>query len=89
MSGVKDVSEEKLPVSEKLKVLDSVTLYKTGKWWSAIALIDSFGRKEIAMYVWLNKGGKWRRNQKFKIHNKAEWIQIREVIEKFISKLAS
>jgi hypothetical protein len=32
--------EEKLPVSEKLKVLESVTLHKTSRWWSAIALID-------------------------------------------------
>jgi hypothetical protein len=46
--------EENLPVSEKLKVLKSFTLYKTKRWWSAIALIDSFGRKQIALYVWLN-----------------------------------
>jgi hypothetical protein len=41
-------------IAEKLRVLDSVTLYKTGKWWSAIALVESFGRKQIAFYVWLN-----------------------------------
>jgi len=81
------LSEEKLPISEKLKVLDSVTLYKTSKWWSVIALIDSFGRKQIAMYVWLNKEGKWKRNQKFVIHNKAEWTQAKEAIEKFLPKM--
>lgn len=81
------MSEEKLPISEKLKVLDSVTLYKTSKWWSVIALIDSFGRKQIAMYVWLNKEGKWKRNQKFVIHNKAEWTQAKEAIEKFLPKM--
>jgi len=79
--------EEKLPISEKLKVLDSVTLYKTSKWWSVIALIDSFGRKQIAMYVWLSKEGKWKRNQKFVIHNKAEWAQAKEAIEKFLPKM--
>lgn len=82
------LSEEKLPISEKLKVLDSVTLYKTNKWWSVIALIDSFGRKQIAMYVWLNKEGKWKRNQKFIIHNKNEWTQAKEAIEKFLSKMS-
>jgi hypothetical protein len=79
--------EENLPVSEKLKVLKSFTLYKTKRWWSAIALIDSFGRKQIALYVWLNKDGKWKRNQKFIIHNKVEWLQIKETIENFVLQL--
>lgn len=79
--------EEKLPISEKLEVLDSVTLRKTSKWWSAIALVDSFGRKQIAMYVWLNKDGKWKRNQKFTIHDKVEWARVKEAAEKFIPKL--
>jgi hypothetical protein len=81
------LSEDKLPISEKLTVLDSVTLYKKDKWWSVIALIDSFGRKQIAMYVWLNKEGKWKRNQKFIIHSKAEWSQAKEAIEKFLPKV--
>jgi hypothetical protein len=81
------MSEQALPISEKLKVIDSVTLYKTSKWWSAIALVESFGRKQIAMYVWLNKEGKWKRNQKFIIHNKAEWDQVKKAAEKFITQL--
>ena len=81
------MSEEKLPISEELKVLDSVTLYKTDKWWSAIAFVDSFGRKQIAMYLWLYRDDKWRRNQKFTIHNKAEWAQIKEAVEKFADQL--
>lgn len=81
------MSEEKLPISEKLKVLNAVTLYKTSKWWSAIALVDSFGRKEISLYVWLNKDGKWRRNQKYIIHNKGEWSQIKDAIDKFVTQL--
>jgi hypothetical protein len=79
--------EERLPISEKLKVLEGATLYKTDKWWSAVALIDSFGRKQIALYVWLNKEGKWKRNQKYIIHNKSEWSQIKEAIEKFVPEL--
>jgi hypothetical protein len=82
------MSEDKLPISEKLKVMDSATLYKTNKWWSAIVLLESFGRKQIAMYVWLNKDGKWKRNQKFVIHNKGEWSQIKEAVNKFINQLS-
>jgi hypothetical protein len=81
------VSGEKLPISEKLRVLDSVTLYKTSKWWSAIALVESFGRKQVAMYVWLNREGKWKRNQKFIIHSKAEWAQVKEAAERLIIQL--
>ncbi|MEM3521136.1 MAG: hypothetical protein QXG85_06040, partial [Thermoproteota archaeon] len=81
------MSREKLPVSERLKVLDNVTLYKTGKWWSAIALVESFGRRQIAMYLWLNKEGKWKRNQKYIIHNESEWNKVKEAVEKFISEL--
>jgi hypothetical protein len=81
------MSDDKLPVSEKLKVIDTATLYKTSKWWSAIVLLESFGRKQIAMYVWLNKDGKWKRNQKFVIHNKGEWGQIKETVDKFINQL--
>lgn len=59
-------------------MLDSITLYKTGTWWSAIALVESFGRKQIAMYVWLNKEGRWKRDQKFVIHNKSGWSKVKE-----------
>ncbi|MBS7612267.1 hypothetical protein KEJ27_08750 [Candidatus Bathyarchaeota archaeon] len=82
------MSEDKIPISEKLKVLDSVTIYKTAKWWSAVVLVESFGRRQVAMYVWLNRNGRWRRNQKFTIHSRAEWSQIKEAVEKFISQLA-
>jgi len=81
------MSDEKLPISEKLVVIEADTLYKTEKWWSAIALVDSFGRKQIAMYLWLNKEGKWKRQQKFVVHNKNEWSQIKEKVEKLLSNL--
>lgn len=75
------VSEEKLPISESLKVIDGVTLYKSEKWWSAVALIDAFGRKQIAVYLWIKRGGQWKRKNKFIIHSKAEWQQIKGAIE--------
>jgi len=41
---------EQLPISEKLKVIQSFMIYKTDKWWSAVALIEAFGRKQVAVY---------------------------------------
>ena len=75
-------AEERLPVSEQLKVIDYITLYKTAKWWSAVALVDSFGRRQIAIYLWVNRAGQWKRKQKFVVHNRGEWASIKEAVEK-------
>ena len=81
------MSEDKLPVSESLTILQSSTLYKTKKWWSAVALLESFGRRQVAVYLWLNKDNKWKRQEKFIIHNKKEWEEIKTAIEKLVSQL--
>lgn len=81
------MTEEKIPISEKLNVLQSKTIYKSGKWWSAVALIESFGRKQIAVYLWIKKDGQWKRKQKLIIHNVGEWLQIKEAIEKMLPEL--
>jgi hypothetical protein len=83
------MSGEELPISEKLKVIDAVTLYKTEKWWAAVALVDSFGRRQIALYLWLKKDGRWRRNQKYVIHSKGEWSQVKEAVERFTPQLVT
>lgn len=80
------MTEEKLPISGKLKVLRQITIYKTEKWWSAVALVESFGRKQIAVYLWTKKD-RWKRKQKFVVHNKREWAQIKEAIEKMLPEL--
>lgn len=81
------MSEDTLPISEKLKVIKSTTIYRTERWWSAVALIDSFGRKQIAVYLWTNKDGQWKRKQKFVVHNSREWSQIQEAIQKLMPDL--
>ena len=84
---VKLLTEEKLPISEKLSVLKAETLYKTDKWWSAIALVEAFGKKQIATYLWLKKGDEWKRKQKFVVRSKKEWQDVKEVVEKMIEEL--
>jgi len=84
---VVEMSEGNLPISEKLKVLEGFTVYKTEKWWSAIALVESFGRKQIAVYLWTKREDQWKRKQKFVVHNKAEWLQIKDAIEKLLPEL--
>ncbi len=82
------MAEEKLPVSEMIKVLESVNLYKTEKWWCAIVLMDSFGKKQIGVYMWIKRDDQWKRKQKFVIHNKDEWTRIKENVEKLIPRLS-
>ena len=79
--------EEKLPVSETLKIIESVNLYKTDKWWSAVALVESFGRKQVAVYLWNKKGDQWKRRQKFVIRKKDDWMRVKEIIDKLIPNL--
>jgi hypothetical protein len=79
------MSGEMLPVSEKLKVLQYETIFKSGKWWSAVALLESFGRRQVALYLWARRGDKWKRKQKYVIHSRGEWIQIRDAVERFIA----
>jgi hypothetical protein len=79
--------EEKLPISEVLKVIDRVDIYKTDKWWSAVVLLESYGRKQVAVYVWNNRNGEWKRRQKFVITRKQQWEQVKPKIEEFVAKL--
>ncbi|MFW6110903.1 MAG: hypothetical protein ACOC6H_02585 [Thermoproteota archaeon] len=81
------MSEEKLPVSSTLNVLNHKKLFKSEKWWSETVFLDSFGRKQVAVYLWQNRNGQWKRKQKFVIRNKDHWEQVKESIEDFIDKL--
>lgn len=83
------MSEEKYPISEELKVIRGQTLYKSEKWWAAVVLLESFGRRQVAFYLWLRKSGEWKRNQKYVVRSRAEWMQIRDIVEKFMPELTS
>lgn len=78
---------KEFPVSETLKVLKGLTLYKTEKWWSAIVLMESFGKKQIAVYLWGKKGDEWKRRQKFVVRSKSQWVEIKEAMEKLLPEI--
>ncbi|MFQ5951096.1 MAG: hypothetical protein ACE5KH_03320 [Candidatus Geothermarchaeales archaeon] len=81
------LGREKLPISESLRVIRSETLSKTEKWWLAIALLEAFGRKQLAIYLWLKKAEGWRRQQKFVIRSKKDWERMREAVGRFLDEL--
>ena len=79
--------EEPFPVHETVKVLEGVTINKNDRWWSAALSIESYGRKQVALYLW-NKSadGKWKRKQKFTIPSKDTWEKMKKTLdEKFFA----
>ncbi len=76
-----------LPISEFYKVIDHETIFKNEKWWEAVAIVESFGKRSIAMYMWQFKDGKWRRKHKFHVKGTIEWNKVKNSVEKFLPKI--
>lgn len=81
--------EEKLPISEFYTVVDSVTIFKSQKWWEAIVVFESYGKRSIGLYLWQKKGDAWKRKHKFNVRNLEEWNKLKNAIEQLSAKLAS
>jgi len=84
---VSEPEKEKLPLWESYKVIDYVTIFKNQKWWEAVVVFESFGRRTIATYLWTNMNGTWKRRQKFQIRTTDEWSKVKNAIEQLIPKL--
>jgi hypothetical protein len=85
--GMTEAKEEKLPISEFYKVVDSVTIFKSQKWWEAIVVFESYGKRQIGMYLWQKKDDVWKRKHKFNVRNLDEWGKIKAAIEQLAPKL--
>jgi hypothetical protein len=84
-----DATEEKLPISEFYKVVDSITIFKSQKWWEAIVIFESYGKRQIGMYLWQKKADVWKRKHKFNVRNLDEWNKLKSAVEQLAPKLAS
>ena len=78
---------ERIPVSDFYKVIDYITIFKSEKWWEAVAIIESFGRKSIAMYLWQFRDGRWKRKHKFQLRNLEEWEKVKAAIDKLAPRV--
>ena len=80
--------DEKVPIVPPLKVIDQKTINKRFGWWSAVVLLESYGRKQVCFYLWQKKPeGGWKRKQKFAIHNQQDWALIQDAVETMIGTL--
>jgi len=87
-SGTQSAPSEQLPLSSFYKLIDYVTIFRSEKWWEAIVVIESFGRRSIAMYLWQKKNDQWKRKHKFQIRDLQEWERVKGAIDKLATKLS-
>ena len=85
--SAQDVQTEQLPLSSFYKVVDYVTIFRSEKWWEAIVVIESLGRRSIAMYLWQKRNDQWKRKHKFQLRNMQEWEKVKSAIDKLAPKL--
>lgn len=81
-------ASEPLPLSSVYKVIDSITIFKNKKWWEAVVVADSFGRRAIAVYLWVKKGDVWKRKHKFQLRSLQDWEKVKTAIDKLVPKLS-
>ena len=80
--------EETVPIVAPLKVIGQKTINKRFGWWSAVVLLESYGRKQVCFYLWQKKPeGGWKRKQKFAVHNQQDWGLIQEAVSPMIENL--
>ena len=87
MPDRKHQQEEKVPISPPLKVLEYRTISKGFGWWAAAVLVESWGRKQICLYLWQKKKDGWKRKQKFTIHDPEKWQQIAGAVEDLLPQI--
>jgi hypothetical protein len=84
-----DKTDEKLPISEFYRVVDSVTIFKSKSWWDAIVVFESNGKRSIGMYLWQKKQDIWKRKHKFNVRNMEEWNKLKNAVEQLAPRLES
>ena len=73
--------EERLQVSERVRVLRYFTLFKSGRWWAAVGLFEAFWRRHIALYLWFTRHGVWKLRQKFVFRSCEERDKAEKTVE--------
>jgi hypothetical protein len=78
--------EEPLPVDENIKVIRSVTIYKTDKWWKAAVLGNVFGHNQLMVFLWImdEKTGTWKRKQKFAENSVDGWEKSKAAVDELL-----
>jgi hypothetical protein len=84
-----ETTEEKLPISDFYKVVDSLTIFKSQKWWEAVVVFESLGKRSIGLYLWQKRADAWKRKHKFNVRNLDEWNKLKSAVEQLTPKFVS
>ncbi|MBI2871300.1 MAG: hypothetical protein HYY14_06280 [Candidatus Omnitrophica bacterium] len=82
-----EVQEERPPIAPPLKLVKFRTISKGVGWWSAVVMVESWGKKIVSLYLWQRKDKEWRRKQKFTIRNKENWHAIHTGVDAFLNEV--
>jgi hypothetical protein len=79
--------EEAPPIAAPLKLIKFRTISKGVGWWSAVVMVESWGKRIVSLYLWQKKDKEWRRKQKFTIRNEENWRSIASGVEAFLNEV--
>jgi hypothetical protein len=89
------VAQEKWPAFEDeeghIRVIDGKTLSKNVGWWSAVLLVDTYGKVQVKLYLWQQRLDKtsgvptWKRKQSWTV-NSFNWAETAKIINEFLEK---
>lgn len=75
-----------------IKVLEGKTLSKGNGWWSAVLLVDTYGKVQCKIYLWQQRTkdgiSQWKRKQSFTI-NPFNWPDTKKIVDEFLEKRKS
>lgn len=78
--------DDKLPVSSKITIKAYETIFHSEEWWKFASRQVSFGREEVAVYLFKKTDKKWKRKQKMVFRSSDEWKKAKEAVEKLIGE---
>jgi len=83
------MSKEQYPISDFLKVVEAVDIYRTEKWWKAVLLTESKYGMQIGVYLWTKDRAtnKWKRKQKMGVKSLDELNKIVEAVKQFLGRI--
>ena len=83
------MDDDILPIHPPIKVLRYRTVAKSISfgWWSAVALVEDHGEKQICFYRWRKKGDEWKRVKKMTFRKFDDWAKLKDAVETFLQEL--
>jgi hypothetical protein len=77
-----------------IRVIEGKTLSCNNGWWSAVLLVDTYGKIQVKWYLWQQRTDKttgistWKRKQSYTI-NPFSWPDSKKVTDEYLEKRKS